>query len=111
MVRCVNVNVVEVEQNAGAGPVCRLDKELPLGEFRMLKSQIGGNIFDQQLATEVGLNGIDIVRDGSESFFGERQWKKVVAMSTPGRAPAQMFGNEARVYGIDQRPQRPGRIR
>ncbi|MNG13627.1 hypothetical protein D3C84_973150 [compost metagenome] len=73
MVVRAHVNVIDVTENPAAGTHRDTRQKLPFGNRRMLELQVGGRIFDENLAAEPRLRLVYVSANDVERLFRQRQ--------------------------------------
>ncbi len=99
LVHGADVDVVEVEQHAAAGPADECAQELGFGQGRGGELQVGGGIVDQQAPVQHPLGVADIGRDHRQGLLSIGQGQEVRQSPGPGarggQAPGQVIGHQA----------------
>src|SRR5438128_2320777 len=97
MIATADVDVVDVAQDAAAGPLGDGGDELPFRNSRMPVLQVRGWILDQKLMLQILLCLLDMAADKVECLFRHRQRQQVGEISTTHDAPGKMLRDQARV--------------
>ncbi len=93
MVACIDVDVVDVDQQPAAGARGDRRHELVLGDRRFREREIARHVLHEQLAAEKVLHGRHAHAHVIERLLGIRQRQQVVEVPAGDAAPAQVFGN------------------
>src|SRR5580704_7492932 len=97
MVKGVDEDIVDVEQNAAVGFVDDRSQKLPFGKPRMRIGHVAGNIFDKYSAAEKILHFADSPRSVRHCFLGMRKRHQVVEIAPTDAGPTQMIRNPGRL--------------
>ena len=103
VVALVDVQVVDVEQQAAAGACCQRRQELRLAHAIAMEPGVGGDVFQQQLSLQCVLHLVHAIAQQVERGGVQYQRQQVVEVAVAHRAPAQMLGYQARFDVAHQR--------
>ena len=91
MIDCVDVDIVDIEEQLASGAAGDRGDELPFAHRIVVEANVGGDILDQQRTPERALHGIDPIANERQRFFGERQRQEIVEMAAVDMAPAKVL--------------------
>src|SRR6266852_5465221 len=97
-----DVDIVDVAEQPAAGPPRQLGQELRFWNSRVVEPEVARGILDQDALAKGLLNLVDVRRDNGQGLIRVGKWEQVVEVCASGRAPREVFGNEAGLDPVDQ---------
>src|SRR6185437_2540352 len=97
------VDVIDVAQDAAAGPLRDSADEVPFWNRRVRKVQVRGRILEQDRPPQKRLDAFDVAADDVERFVGQRQWQQVGKIDAVDDTPGKMLGDESGFETLDDR--------
>ncbi|OFA09152.1 hypothetical protein DUPY_01440 [Duganella phyllosphaerae] len=102
VVALVDIQVVDVEQQAAAGARGQRRQELRFAHAVPVEPGVGGHVLQQQLPLQQVLHLVHAFAQQVERGGVQRQGQQVVQVAVAYRAPAQVFGHQARCDAAHQ---------
>ena len=102
MIDGIDVDVIDVEQQAAAGAPAQLIEKFRLRNGLVAEPDVSRNVLDQDAPLQARLHLIDAIAYQRERFLRTRQRQQFVQVSPADRTPAQVFRYQKRVITPDK---------
>src|ERR1700681_153292 len=98
----VDVDIVDIEEELAAGTEGKGGNKIPFAHRVVSEANIGGDILDQERASERALHGVDAIANERQRFFGERQRQEIIEVAAVDVTPAKVLRYRARLDPGDE---------
>ena len=100
VVRCVDDEVIQIEQQAAIGATDELSQKFRLGKAGFFEGDVTREMLEQDRSAQLLLYALNARRYMCKRGLCERERQQIVVVDAIGSTPAQMFRHDSRLITI-----------